>query len=162
MASEDNPNAEVNMNTASTSHYNMNTETDNDDNSIASSANTLQMSLLENKLESEITKMGKIMQDTISCLTEHMDQKLTELDAKFNSLVADMAPNNQNLNVNSSIAQTTEINSENCINALNVACSAHSKGDNYHFKMKPQNFSGATDFDEFLSQFEITCEINGW
>ena len=54
MASEDNPNAEVNMNTAPTSHYNMNTETDNDDNSIASSANTLQMSLLENKLESEI------------------------------------------------------------------------------------------------------------
>ena len=162
MASEDNPNAEVNMNTAPTSHYNMNTETDNDDNSVASSANTLQMSLLENKLESEITKMGKIMQDTISCLTEHMDQKLTELDAKFNSLVADIAPNNQNLNVNSSIAQTTEINSENCTNALNVACSAHSKGDNYHFKMKPQNFSGATDFDEFLSQFEITCEINGW
>ena len=28
--------------------------------------------------------------------------------------------------------------------------------------MKPQNFNGTTDFDEFLSQFEITCEINGW
>lgn len=28
--------------------------------------------------------------------------------------------------------------------------------------MKPQQFCGTTDFDEFLSQFEITCEINAW
>ena len=43
-----------------------------------------------------------------------------------------------------------------------IACSSHSKGDNSQFRMKPQNFCGTTDFDEFLSQFEITCEINGW
>ncbi|MCG7879552.1 MAG: hypothetical protein N0C90_24955, partial [Candidatus Thiodiazotropha endolucinida] len=35
-------------------------------------------------------------------------------------------------------------------------------GDHSQFKMKPHNFSGESDFDEFLSQFEITCEINGW
>ena len=162
MASEENANAEVNMNTASTSKHNIDTDTYNDGNSIASSANSLQMSLLENKLESEITKMAKMMQNTISCLTEHMNQKFTELDTKFNNLVADIIPNNQNSNVNSSIAQTTQITSEDHISTPNVACSAHSKKDNYHFKMKPQNFSGATDFDEFLSQFEITCEINGW
>ena len=28
--------------------------------------------------------------------------------------------------------------------------------------MRPQNFNGTTDFDDFLSQFEITYEINGW
>ena len=28
--------------------------------------------------------------------------------------------------------------------------------------MKPQNFFGTADFDDFLSQFEITCEINNW
>ena len=76
MASEDTPNAEVNINIASTSKYNINTEIYNDDNSIASSANMLQMSLLENQLESEITKMGKMIQDTISCLTEHMNRNL--------------------------------------------------------------------------------------
>ena len=59
MASEENTNAEVNMNTASTSKHNIDTETYNDGNSIASSANSLQMSLLENKLESEITKNGQ-------------------------------------------------------------------------------------------------------
>ena len=29
-------------------------------------------------------------------------------------------------------------------------------------KIKPQHFDGSTEFDEFLSQFEITSEINGW
>ena len=125
MASEDNANAEVNMNTASTSKHNMDTETYNDGNSIVSSANSLQMSLLENKLESEITKMSKMMQDTISCLTEHMNQKFTELYTKFNNLVADIIPNNQNSNVKSSIAQTTQITSEDRISTPNVACSAH-------------------------------------
>ena len=28
--------------------------------------------------------------------------------------------------------------------------------------MKPQNFDGKSDFDEFLCQFDITCEINAW
>ena len=28
--------------------------------------------------------------------------------------------------------------------------------------MKPQNFDGGSDFDEFLCQFEITCENNAW
>ena len=37
-----------------------------------------------------------------------------------------------------------------------------SKGSNHHFKMKHQNFDGGSDFDEFLCQFEITCEINAW
>ena len=37
-----------------------------------------------------------------------------------------------------------------------------SKGSNNHFKIGPQNFDGGSDFDEFFSQFEITCEINAW
>ena len=51
MASEDNANAEVNMNTASTSQYSTDTEIYNGGNSIASSATSLQMTLVENKLE---------------------------------------------------------------------------------------------------------------
>ena len=70
MASENNSNAEVNMNTVSTSQYNIDTETYNDGNLIANSANSLQMSLLEKKLETEITKMGKMLRDAISCLTD--------------------------------------------------------------------------------------------
>ena len=36
-----------------------------------------------------------------------------------------------------------------------------SKGDNY-VKLKPENFSGNDDFEDFRAQFEITSKINGW
>ena len=36
-----------------------------------------------------------------------------------------------------------------------------SKGDN-NIRLKPQNYSGTEDFEDFLAQFEITIEINGW
>ena len=35
------------------------------------------------------------------------------------------------------------------------------KGDN-NIRLKPQNYSGTEDFEDFLVQFEITTEINGW
>lgn len=163
MASEENSNnsnTEMNMNSPSTSQQNSGNETYEDGNSIPSSANSLQMSMLESKLDSEITKMGKMMQNAISGLTEHVNQKLTSLDTKFNNLIADLVPVNQNSNVNSSDAQTAQ-NTERA-DIATMECSSHSRGDHSHFKMKPQNFSGESDFDEFLSQFEITCEINGW
>ena len=43
-------------------------------------------------------------------------------------------------------------------NARNTQSSKHTRGDNSHFKMKPQTFNGT----DFISQYEITCEINGW
>ena len=36
-----------------------------------------------------------------------------------------------------------------------------SKRDN-NIRFKSQNYSGIEDFEEFLAQFEITTEINGW
>ncbi|MEW8544977.1 MAG: hypothetical protein AB2693_15740, partial [Candidatus Thiodiazotropha sp.] len=151
---------EGNVNDQSTSQQNISHEDYDDGHSVANSASSLQMSLLESKLDSEMMKMGKMVQDTVSSLSEFMNQKLTELDSKFNNLVADLVPNSQNQNVNSSVAQTTQSNLEAATPA--IACSSHSKGENTQFRMKPQNFCGTTDFDEFLSQFEITCEINGW
>ena len=36
--------------------------------------------------------------------------------------------------------------------------------DNHRLKLKSQNFSGEgnSDFEEYLAQFELTCEINNW
>lgn len=163
MASLDNSNncaSEDSINNPPTSHQNAGNETYDDGHSVASSAGSLQLSMLESKLDSEMIKMGRMMQDTVSSLTEIMNQKLTELDTKFNNLVADIVPNSQNQNVNSSVAQTTQSNSESGTPA--IACSSHSKSDISQFRIKPQQFCGTTDFDEFLSQFEITCEINAW
>ena len=163
MASEDKSNDSMSVNdinNPSTSQQNMCNETHDDGHSVASSAGSLQLTFLESKLDSEMTKMGRMVQDTVSSLSEIMNQKLTELDIKFNNLVADLIPNSQNQNVNSSVAQTNQDNSEAVAPA--IACSSHSKGDNYQFRMKTQNFCGTTDFDGFLSQFEITCEISNW
>ena len=163
MASEDKSNDsmnEDNINIPSTSQQNICNETYDDGHSVASSAGSLQLTFLESKLDSEMTNMGRMVQDTVSSLSEIMNQKLTELDMKFNNLVADLIPNSQNQNVNSSVAQANQNNPETVAPA--IACSSHSKGDNTQFRMKPQNFCGTTNFDEFLSQFEITCEINNW
>lgn len=143
----------------STSQQNMDVTFD-DDHSVANSASTLQMSMLESRMESEMTKMSKMVKDTVSCLTEHMNQKLREVDTKFNNLLSDLIPTSHNTNVNSSDTQPLQSNVGS--GDTNVSDSSPSKGDNSHFKMKPQTFNGASDFEEFLSQYEITCEINGW
>ena len=83
MASVNNNSTNSNTNQASTSQGDSDHERYDDENSVACSAGTLQMSILENKLESEISKMGEIMQNTLSSLSEHMNQKLTELDTKL-------------------------------------------------------------------------------
>ena len=163
MASEDKSNDSVNednINIPSTPQQNICNETYDDGHSVASSAGSLQLTFLESKLDSEMTIMGRMVQDTVSSLSEIMNQKLTELDMKFKNLVADLIPNSQNQNVNSLVAQANQNNPETVAPA--IACSSHSKDDNTQLRMKPQNFCGTTDFDEFLSQFEITCEINNW
>ena len=72
-----------NTNTPSTSQQNTNNDNLDDANSIASSASTLQMSILENRLESEMTKLGNMVKDTVAGLTEHVNQKLGETDRNF-------------------------------------------------------------------------------
>ena len=86
MADENNaPNlvAERVIDYPSSSQQNIGNETLDVVQSVASSANSLQMSMLENKLESEMIKMSRMVKDTISGLTEQMNQKLNEADTKF-------------------------------------------------------------------------------
>lgn len=202
-----------------------------DTQSVASTASELQMSLLESKLENEMTKMAGMVKDTVSSLhnsvsslTKQFEQKFSEIEQKLSSLATDrviLANNNPNRSIslfdqayqsasnfetmtssqnkgdnthslfahsNQSCASANRNNARNMesldlskgdnlpslITQSNQSClSSHtnqarnsqsaeqSKGDNNHFKMKPQTFNGI-DFDEFISQYEITCEINGW
>ena len=50
-------------------------ETYDDGHSVASSAGSLQLTFLESKLDSEMTKMGRMVQDMVSSLSEIMKQK---------------------------------------------------------------------------------------
>lgn len=55
-------------------------------------------------------------------------------------------------------SQSQDTNSnENSVSNVNL----QSKGDNF-IKLKPQTYSGTDDFEDFLTQFDITSEINGW
>ena len=117
------------------------------------------MPVLEHKLESEMITMSRMVRDTFSGLTEQMNQKLNEVDTKFNILLADLVPTGQN-SVNSSVAQHIRHNPDSV--EPSIVRSTQPKGDHTQYKMKPQYFNVITDFDEFLSKFEITCEINGW
>ena len=51
--------------------------------------------------------------------------------------------------------------SQSCPNS-SMNLRTQSRGNNNCFKIKPQNYDGGSDFEEFLCQFEITCEINAW
>ena len=164
MADRNNSVNRGNTENPSTSQQNINNDTFEDANSIASSAGTLQMSLLENKLESEMANMSRTIKDTVTSLTEYMNTKLSEVDSKFNNLLADLVPTSRDSNVNSSVIQPPTEPAQNGLASGDppIQCNSQQAIDRSQCKMKPQNFSGATDFDEFLSQFEITSEINGW
>lgn len=99
----DNSVNEDSINNPSTSH-NAGNETDDDGHLVARSAGSLQMSMLGSKLDSEMITLARMMQDTVSALSEITNQKLTELDTQFNNLVADIDPNTQNQNIISSVA----------------------------------------------------------
>ena len=73
----------------------MNAE-DLDTRSAASSASELQMSLLENKFENEMSKMANMVKEAVSLLqnsvpniTEKFERKLSEIEQKLNNLATD-------------------------------------------------------------------------
>ena len=111
-------------------------ETLDDVKSVACSANSLQMSMLENKLDSEMIKMSRMVRDTISGLTEQMNRKLNEVDTKFNNLLADLVPTGQNSNVDSSVAQSTKHNTES--GEPPIECNTQPKGDHTQCKLNPR------------------------
>ena len=64
-------------------------------------------------------------------------------------------------NISSMFAQPKQSFVSSATNSASNIQPEQSKVDNNNFKMKPQTFNG-TDFDDFISQYEITCEINKW
>ena len=84
-----------------------------------------------------------------------------------------ITPSGQNTSIDLTYVQNKGSNSSGNIVHLSQSCpnstidkshnlSTQTKGNNNHFKMRPQNYDGSSDFEEFLCQFEITCEINAW
>ena len=97
------------------------------------------------------------------------ESKIRELNIQhLNSTNDQSNENSNNFNlVESQASQTADTSSS----TLNQTCeiplqgssnlTLGSNGDN-HIKLKPQTFSGTDYFEDFMAQFEITAEINGW
>ena len=216
---------------AMTSHRTVqNDQTRDDDGALdtqseVSSAIGLQMSMLENRLEAEMTKLTSMvqttvgsLQSTITSMSEQIEKKFAEIDQRLDGLASNRVYANQNANrsytlfhgLNNGSSNTdvvtqgtssyqckgdnppsliTPSGQNTCMDLTNVqnkgsnssgnivhlsqSCpnssideslnlSTQTKGNNNHFKMRPQNYDGSSDFEEFLCQFEITCEINAW
>ena len=92
-----------------------------------------------------------------------MNQRLNEVDRKFNTLLTDLVPAVHNSNVNSSVTQPPVERTQNnqASGEPPIQCNSQPTLDRSQCKIKPQNYNGATDFDEFLAQFEVVSELNG-
>ena len=53
------------------------------------------------------------------------------------------------------------LQSSNLANRASASSISEARVNNY-IKLKPQTYTGSDDFEAFLTQFEITSEINGW
>lgn len=138
---------------------------------------------LESDIKEQMSSIATEVRDSIVELTDILQRKFHEFETKMNQMESKIREqNNQQLNstngqsnensnninlVESQASQRAETSSS----TLNQTCeiplqgssnlTLGSKGDN-HIKLKPQTFSGTDDFEDFLAQFEITAEINGW
>ncbi|MES9879321.1 MAG: hypothetical protein ABW185_00370 [Sedimenticola sp.] len=74
-------------------------------------------------------------------------------------------PVSSSVTVSENIISQTAQSPTYCEDTTNTGTSTsttHARADNY-VKLKPQTFTGTNDdFEDFLTQFEITTEINGW
>lgn len=71
------------------------------------------------------------------------------------ALVTETASNSQPAQISHSNIEVVNSDTETS------ASTSQSRADNY-LKLKPQHFSGTDDFEDFLTQFEITSELNSW
>ena len=91
-------------------------------------------------------------------------RKCTVMQLNPNSNLTSNLPSALSSNSKESSASHAPVGSElHCSSSNNeISASQHTRADNF-IKLKPQNFTGSDDdFYDFLTQFEITSEIDGW
>lgn len=137
-----------------------------------------------------MTNIATQVKNSISDMTTHMQQRFDDFDRQVQRLesqlqehsrqiasqvkVSSLALSNENGNNlqqsaktfvvdnNSSVSQNSGLTGpQNQGIPSDINLTPVNKGDNF-VKLKPQNFSGTDEFEDFLGQFEITSETNSW
>ncbi|KAH3697448.1 hypothetical protein DPMN_084950 [Dreissena polymorpha] len=57
---------------------------------------------------------------------------------------------------------SSQFGSYNMVPAHNAVMPPVNNSITSHLKLKPQNYSGDDDLQDFLTQFELTSDINKW
>ena len=152
--------------------------------------NTQDFSRLESDIKEQMTNIATQVKNGISDMTTHMQQRFDDFDRQVQRLesqlqehsrqiasqvkVSSLALSNENSNNlrqsaktsvgdnSSSVSQNSGLTGpQNQGVPSDINLTPVNKGDNF-VKLKPQNYSGTDEFEDFLAQFEITSEINGW
>ena len=152
--------------------------------------NTQDFSRLESDIKEQMTNIATQVKNSISDMTTHMQQRFDDFDRQVQRLesqlqehsrqiasqvkVSSLALSNENSNNLRQSAKTSVVDNSSSVSQNSgltgpqnqglpseINLTPVNKGDNF-VKLKPQNYSGTDEFEDFLAQFEITSEINGW
>ena len=127
---------------------------------------------LNQQMETKFTELDKQIHNLeIQLQDQNNNQSIGQSSGK--STIMQLSPNRNltsnlptalSLNNTESSASHAPVGSELHCSSSNdgISTNQHTRADNF-IKLKPQNFTGSDDdFEDFLTQFEITSEINGW
>ena len=163
---------------------NVNEVHENDDNESVNSNeadNTQDFTRLASDIREQMSSIAAQVKESISGLSDHMQRRFSDMDRYMQrvdmrlseqekqirdsqSRVTPLANENSNNTQISGLIETPNINRYVSINSDSLNPNlVNARGDNY-VKLKPQSYSGVEndDFEDWLAQFEITAEINGW
>ena len=150
-------------------------------------ANDMQdLSRMETDLKEHMSQIALQMKNSMSEMTTYMQQRFRDVDKRFENLDSQVQNTVRNTQSHDRVTSLSGVNensnnmqfSTNAPAAPNTSSSNLSGGNNNQrpifepnmnrgdnsVKLKPQNFSGTSDddFEDYLAQFNITAEINGW
>lgn len=161
-------------------------DSDNESNNLE---RTQSFTRLESDIKDQMSTIATQVKDSILGLNDQMQRKFSEFDTKMQQMQARFKEqsnpslvnqpststslqHNDNTNNESSMGGQSSVSSDLLSNKQSIThtgesqpglsnSTLRSKGDN-SVKLKPQKFSETDDFEDFLTQFEITAEINEW
>ena len=168
----------------------INDNDDNESVSSNDSENNPDLSRLETDIKEHMAQIASQVKNSISDMSNHIQQRFNDFDRHVQRLESQVLENTNRITSQDRVASLAQSNeNSNNLQQLPLAASAvnntnsvlnmssqtdtqfqrissnteTSRGDN-SVKLKPQSFSGAPadEFEDYLAQFNITAEINGW
>lgn len=152
--------------------------------------NTQDLSHLESDIKLQMAQIATQVKTSLSDMSNHMQQRFNDFDRHIQRLESQqqeqakqianqtrftsLAHTNENSNNLQHFTTAATAGNDNSIpqaphqtgshfngQVSDISLPSANRGDN-SVKLKPQSYAGTDDFEDFLAQFNITAEINGW